>query len=120
MKFIKKYEDYIISDFDKYYLDDIKIEENDKYIILDLSDTDLNYGKLSTLNDILKNKFIIFNCETHNHQEEIKISHVDDLFKSSDGKILIVYDYNNNKHIINLEYTIKISKFDIEAEKYNL
>lgn len=126
MKFIKLYENFNIG-FSKnelkYYFHNIKIKENDEYIILDLSKVFLDNDKLDILYDVLLNKTIIFNCDTHrfkkSEQEEIKVTNTSTVITIENGDDLIVYD-GKRGHKVDLKYPIKISKLNIEMNKYNI
>lgn len=134
MKFIKLYEDFNIEGYTKnalnYFLNNLRgniaVTEDDEYIILHLDDVWLDYDRLKLLDEILRNKTIIFNCETHVYKigdmdsiEEIKVSGVA-RSESKDGRLLIIYGDDKRSHKVEIGYPIKISKSHMTEDKYNL
>ena len=134
MKFIKLYEDFNIAGYYKnrlnYLFDNlignVAVTEDDEYVILHLDEVFLGYDRLKILDEILKNKTIIFNCETHVYKlgdmdsiEEIKVSSVA-TSESKDGRCLIIYGDDKRSHKVEINYPIKISKLQLDMDKYNL
>lgn len=125
MKFIKLYENYIISNLDQLRIDlnICDVYENDEYYIIYLKYFGL--GRIEFLDDILRGKTIKFHCEYHtgdyptiytrHKYEEIIVKYV-----NKKSNLIIFVDTKNNEHLVNKDDRILISKINIDLDKYNL
>ena len=137
MKFIKLYEDFEkfnIEGYTKnelnYFFDNLRgniaVTEDDEYIILHLGEVFLTSSRLKILDEILTNKTVIFYCETHVYnigdmetEEEIRVSGVSRA-ESKNGRLLVIYGDDKRDHQVEINYPIKISKFEMKLNKYNI
>jgi len=92
----------------------INVTENDDYYILDLSNIYLT-NKIIQLNSGLKDKTINFYCKNHIVNHELKLERAERV-----GNELIFHTVDHDTHSVNINKPIKISKIQINVDKYNL
>ena len=102
----------------------INVTEDDDYYILDLTKAWLTNKRIQLRNG-LKGNVVRFYCINHMKYEELEVYNVE--IEGDWEKLLILksgpdwaIDTKDNVHVVDLAKLIKISKFHINKDKFNL